>query len=193
MLNEVSGMDELKGKTNGLNKKFIMGFFGNYSSKSAAAEETFRKFSLEHMADDFFIVDTVKVRDIHSVFGVDSVPSAVVVNSGKVERRIYGAFNKSELESLFKDPGSFFNASAGSNERPAVTVYSTQSCPWCVRVKNYLREKNIRFSDVDVAANAKAAEMLMKKTGQTGVPQIKIGGAFVVGFDKKKIDQLLGI
>jgi len=74
-----------------------------------------------------------------------------------------------------------------------VTLYTTQSCPWCVRVKNYLRQHGVPFREVDVGRDPHAAMDLVRRTGQTGVPQLTINGTHVVGFDKTKIDRLLGL
>ena len=74
-----------------------------------------------------------------------------------------------------------------------VTVYSTPTCPFCIRVKDFLKEKNVSFNNVDVSENQKAAEEMIAKSGQTGVPVIDIDGEIITGFDKDKISQLLGL
>ncbi|MFA5144687.1 MAG: glutaredoxin family protein [Candidatus Omnitrophota bacterium] len=74
-----------------------------------------------------------------------------------------------------------------------VTVYSTPSCPWCLRVKQFLKEGNIAFQDLDVASNQQAAQEMIKKSGQMGVPVLDIDGEIIVGFDKEKIKAVLGI
>jgi len=75
----------------------------------------------------------------------------------------------------------------------SVIVYSTPACPWCVRVKQFLKENNILFLDWDVSVDQLAADEMIKKSGQMGVPVLDIDGQIVVGFDKEKIKQLLGI
>ena len=74
-----------------------------------------------------------------------------------------------------------------------VTVYSTPTCPFCIRVKQFLKENNIRFEDIDVSADSEKADEMIKKSGQMGVPVIEIEGDIVVGFDKDKIKEALGI
>jgi glutaredoxin-like YruB-family protein len=74
-----------------------------------------------------------------------------------------------------------------------VTVYSTPSCPWCTRAKRYLSEHGISYSDYDVSKDKAAAEKMVKRTGQMGVPVLEIGSNIVIGFDKNKIDRLLSI
>lgn len=74
-----------------------------------------------------------------------------------------------------------------------VRVYSTPTCPWCVRTKQFLKENNVTFQDLDVSANQQAAEEMVKKSGQMGVPVLDINGEIIVGFDKGKIKTALGI
>ncbi len=74
-----------------------------------------------------------------------------------------------------------------------VKIYSTPTCPWCIRTKQFLKENNIDFQNMDVSSDKQAADEMMKKTGQMGVPVIDIEGEIIVGFDKEKIKQVLGI
>jgi len=77
--------------------------------------------------------------------------------------------------------------------QPKVIVFSTPSCPHCRHVKQYLRTRDIRFTDVDVARDPHAARDMERMSGQQGVPVIRIGSQTVVGFDRSKIDQLLNL
>ncbi len=74
-----------------------------------------------------------------------------------------------------------------------VKVFSTPTCPWCTKVKSYLKENNIKFKEVDVSKDMKEAMKMVKKSGKQGVPQLWIGEKVVVGFDKQKIDNLLDL
>ncbi len=76
---------------------------------------------------------------------------------------------------------------------PRIIVFSTPSCPWCNKVKRYLREKGFRFRDVDVSKDEKAARDVVRRTGQMGVPVILINNRPIVGFNKAEIDRLLNI
>ena len=73
-----------------------------------------------------------------------------------------------------------------------VTVYTTPTCSWCKKVKEYLKEKKIEFAEKDVAEDEKARNESVEKSGQMGVPVIDIDGIIIVGFDQKKIDEALG-
>lgn len=74
-----------------------------------------------------------------------------------------------------------------------VLVFTTPTCSWCQRAKSYLRQQNVRFREIDVSRDATAARDLVRRTGQTGVPVIEIDGRPIVGFDRPKIDRLLGL
>ena len=77
--------------------------------------------------------------------------------------------------------------------QPRVIVFSTPTCSYCNIAKRYFRDKKIKFRDVDVSRDQKAAMEMQRKTGQTGVPVIMINNRPIVGFDKPKINKLLGI
>lgn len=72
-----------------------------------------------------------------------------------------------------------------------VVLFSTSTCSWCRRAKRYLRENRVRFKEVNIERDPKAAQDLLKKTGQMGVPVIKIGGRWIVGFDQPAIEKEL--
>ena len=74
-----------------------------------------------------------------------------------------------------------------------VVVYSSPVCPYCEMAKNYLKEKGVSFEEINVAVDQKAAQRMVQKTGQMGVPVIEIGDNFVIGFNQTQIDQLLNL
>jgi len=79
------------------------------------------------------------------------------------------------------------------SEQPKVIVFSTPTCSFCNQAKRYFREKNIRFTDVDVSRDQSAARDMLRKTGQMGVPVILINNKPIIGFDRPKINQMLNI
>ncbi len=74
-----------------------------------------------------------------------------------------------------------------------VTVYSTPSCHFCHMAKDFFKEKNIAFTDFNVAEDNEKRQEMIKKSGQMGVPVILINNDIIVGFNKPKIAALLGI
>ncbi len=69
----------------------------------------------------------------------------------------------------------------------SVKVYSLPTCPYCIKTKAFLKEKNIAFEDIDVSNNPQAAKEMVEKSGQMGVPVIDIDGKIIIGFDTKTI------
>ena len=75
----------------------------------------------------------------------------------------------------------------------AVTVYSTPSCGYCRKLKDYFKENRVKFSEYNVADDLGRAEEMVKKSGQMGVPVVDINGTVIVGFNKAQIDKALKI
>jgi glutaredoxin-like YruB-family protein len=72
-----------------------------------------------------------------------------------------------------------------------VVVYGTNQCPWCNIAKQFLKKSNITFEEVDVSQDAHAAQEMVQKSGQMGVPVIEIDTHIIVGFNERKIKELL--
>jgi len=72
-----------------------------------------------------------------------------------------------------------------------VIVYSTSTCPWCVKAEEYLSSLNVHFEIKDIAGDKEAAMFLVKKTRQMGVPVIQIGEKFIVGYKPDEIKTAL--
>jgi glutaredoxin 3 len=72
-----------------------------------------------------------------------------------------------------------------------VKVYSTPTCPWCKHAKDYLKRNNIQFDEINVQGNKEAAQEMIKKSSQMGVPVIDIDGKIIVGFDEQELDKVL--
>ncbi|MBW2990590.1 glutathione S-transferase N-terminal domain-containing protein [Candidatus Woesearchaeota archaeon] len=76
-------------------------------------------------------------------------------------------------------------------EKPTIKVYSTQTCPYCFKAKDFLKEKGVEFEDIDVSVNQEAAHEMIEKSGQMGVPVIDINGKIIVGFDQNAIEEAI--
>ncbi len=74
-----------------------------------------------------------------------------------------------------------------------VIVYSTPPCPYCTRTKQFLKDNDIDFEDIDVSADQEMLQKMIDKSGQMGVPVLDINGEIIVGFDKERIKSALGI
>jgi len=76
---------------------------------------------------------------------------------------------------------------------PKIKIYSTPTCTYCKMLKEFLKEHKIQFEDINVAENAQAANEMIEKTGQMGVPVTDIDGEIIIGFDKERIKTILKI
>ena len=74
-----------------------------------------------------------------------------------------------------------------------VKVYSTPTCPYCIKAKQFLKDNNIDFENIDVSVSPAAVEEMVKKSGQMSVPVLEIDAEIIVGFDKERISQALGL
>jgi len=141
-----------------------------------------------------FKVDVSSVRDIHPIYDIKTAPVLLSFEEGIFKNTYTGCNEPQFYESIFEH-NFFVSQQKGENEKPQkrVTVYSTPSCSWCTTLKNHLKVHGIKYSDIDVSKDQKAAEAMTKKSGQQGVPQTDINGQIIVGFDKNRINSLLGI
>ena len=74
-----------------------------------------------------------------------------------------------------------------------VVVYSTPTCPYCIQAKKYLDDKGIAYTAHDVAADPNARKEMIEKSGQMGVPVLIIDEKVIVGFERREIDEALGL
>jgi glutaredoxin 3 len=71
-----------------------------------------------------------------------------------------------------------------------IVVYSTPTCPWCHRAKEFLRKQGVDFRDVDVSRDQQAAQDMVRRTNQMGVPVIADGQEAIVGFDLPRLQRM---
>ena len=72
----------------------------------------------------------------------------------------------------------------------SVVVYSTDTCPWCDRTKEFLRSHNVPFVDKNVAQDRMAAVEMVRRSGQQGVPVIATDDEVIVGFDQVRLAKI---
>jgi glutaredoxin-like YruB-family protein len=75
--------------------------------------------------------------------------------------------------------------------QPTVIIYTTPTCPYCAMAKMFLKEHGISFVEKNVAQDRAAANEMIEKSGQMGVPTIDINGEIIVGFDQDAIKKAL--
>ena len=75
--------------------------------------------------------------------------------------------------------------------QPKVLIYKTDTCIWCHKTMEWLKAHKIKFTEKKVDHDDKAAEEMIEKSGQRGVPVLDIGGKIIVGFDEPAMKKAL--
>lgn len=189
-IQQVTSHKELAEKISKLNRAYLL-IYKKGTEASDCSYNSLTKAHVEHEDIPVFTVDVNQVRDIHPVYGITSAPSLLVFEDGKFKNVVKGCNEPGFYTSLFEN----IIPEAGDNDKPQkrVTVYTTPSCTWCTTIKTYLRKNGIRYSEIDVSRDEAAAQEMVRRSGQQGVPQTDINGEIVVGFNKTRINRLLEI
>lgn len=171
---------------------FILMFYSENSQKSLQMVELIESLKTDNNEISIYAVNVAENNKIHPLLAVNSVPTVILFKNGNVVKKLEGLLGKDSYKRLIE--GQIFQSQMGE-EKPGhkVTVYTTPTCSWCTRVKSYLNDNQILYREIDVSKNQKVAEELVKRSGQTGVPQIEIDGHLIVGFDKAQINRRLEI
>jgi glutaredoxin 3 len=74
-----------------------------------------------------------------------------------------------------------------------VKVYSTPTCPWCKRAREFLKRNNVAYTEINVSGNQEASQEMVRKSGQMGVPVIDADGTIIVGYDEEGLRKALKI
>jgi len=183
-------LDKLKKENDAL---LIIIFYANSSEKSKKALDELKMVKDENPKAPIFRVNVSKVRDIHPIYGINTIPTVLILKKDKVSNIIYGIQNKQYYKTLLYDTPVFISTGKNETKHHRVVVYTSPVCSWCAAVKSYLMKNHIVFREVDISRDEKAAQDLIRRSGQMGVPQTDIDGRIVVGFDKQKLDTILGI
>ena len=186
----IDSLEQLKSQA-GSDQKVVIGFFGEFSEKSRNQLPVFKQFAQANPDAKVFIVDVRQAKEVHPHFGVTLVPTVILAKGDSVLATVVGERPISEYEALLNNAPTASRASDRPTKR--VIVYSTTTCPWCTRLKDYLTRRGVPFKDIDVSRDQAAAQRMVAKSGQMGVPQCEINGQIVVGFDQNRIDMLLGL
>ena len=189
---DIHSLKELIMNIEGLDRAYLLLYKEN-SDLSICAIKNIEKAAEETPDIKIFKANVATVRDIHPKYSVTSVPTLITFEKGEFKNLIKGCNESSYYKSIFENLYSFSNEDSEGKPAKNVTVYSAPSCSWCNTLKTHLRKNGIRFRDVDVSRDPSAAEDLVRRTGQQGVPQTDINGEIIVGFDKTRINRLLEI
>lgn len=84
------------------------------------------------------------------------------------------------------------NQQAASGQKP-VSIYTTETCGYCKLAKEFFVKNNVAYSEYDVGRDLAKRQDMIEKSGQMGVPVIMVGNDMVIGFNKPRLAELLGI
>ncbi len=176
-------------------QELLLAFLVDGSSGSQAARNALSQAVAEHPEAHAYTVDARSVRNLAQRFQVSAVPTVVRVRGDRTLAKLVGPQSVATYAALLSVPARPANAAdaGAAPKQPSVTVYVTNTCPWCRRLESYLDSHGIRYRAVNVERDAEAGREMTRRSGQMGVPQADIGGRWVVGFDKQRIDKLLGL
>lgn len=189
----ISSYDELIKNLSDKKKAYLL-LYKEGSEQSMCALNNLKHANTHGETLSLLMADVGKVRDIHTHYGITSVPTMLEFEEGKMVNVLKGCHEAGFYKSFFEN--AVYAAKVAANaEKPQkrVTVYSTPTCSWCTTLKTHLKKNGIRYSEIDVSRDQKAAQEMQRRSGQMGVPQTDIGGEMIVGFDKARIDRLLEI
>ena len=189
---DIRSYDELI-QSLGVSERTYLLLYKSGSEKNICAYENLQK-AADGIDKNVTILaaDVTQVRDIHTRYGIQTAPSLLEFEGKSFKNSVKGCQSADYYISLLKNT-LFVSHQNNQQSQKRVVVYSTPTCPHCTNLKNYLRRNQIHFRDIDVSKDQKMAQELVRKSGQQGVPQTEINGRMIVGFNKQKIDELLGI
>jgi len=189
---EVNSFQELQQKIGKEKRSFLL-IYKQGSEQSDKANRNLAEAAGEVSDIGIFTADVNRVRDIHQAYSITSAPSLLEFKGKDMKNAYKGAHDPGYYKNLFENAVYIARAEKAGKAVKQVTVYSTPTCSWCGTLKSYLNKNKIRYSEIDVSKDDSAAQEMVKRSGQQGVPQTLIGGEMVVGFDKTKINRLLEI
>ena len=76
---------------------------------------------------------------------------------------------------------------------PRVRVYTTATCPWCMKTKEFLKANNVKYEESNIGDDENARNEMFEKSHQFGVPVTEINGTIIVGFDKEALKKAIGL
>jgi len=168
-------------------------FWGKFSDAARRALADLEKFARDYPDLPICAVDVEKVKSVHVEYGVTSVPTVLVLKDKKAAGIIEGVQSAAFYETRLAGAAPARYARPAKKKTRRITVYTGPGCPACATVKAYLRQNKVAFREVDIGRDRQAAEKVFRRSGQMAVPQTEINGRLVVGFDKSRLNGLLGI
>lgn len=192
MLEWIKDRDHLAAVRNDHGDYFVLAFWGAFSDAAERALKELKEFAQEYEDVPVFVLDVQRVKGAHKEFGVQRVPTVVAVEQGDVTRSVEGV-QSARFYGLHFAGGRPTSGADRTSQIQHVVVYSGPGCPACGQLKSYLRRHGVAYREVDISRDQRAAEKIVRRSGRMAVPQTDINGRLVVGFDRARLNNLLGI
>lgn len=190
---EINSFNQLKSELEETDSAYLL-LYKSGSENSECAFRSLKKAAENIQEIKLMAADVKKVRDIHTEYNIKSAPSLLQFSKGKFKSNIKGCNSDEYYTNLIQQNLYVAERKEGEDaKQKPVTVYTTPTCPHCTTLKTHLKTYGIKFTDIDVSKDQSAAQRMMQKSGQQGVPQADIGGEVIVGFNKSRINELLNI
>jgi glutaredoxin-like YruB-family protein len=163
------------------------------SEQSECAFKNYTEASKSINDQHFLVADVHEVHDIHPEYQITTVPSLLEFRQSALTNVFKGCHQEQQFRAILEN--AIFVAKNLDNGKSArnVIVYTTPTCSWCTTLKRHLDHNNVRYREIDIAKDTNAAEAMVRKSGQQGVPQTEVNGQMVVGFDRDRLNRLLEI
>ena len=85
------------------------------------------------------------------------------------------------------------NQNQSKTRKSEIKIYTTTTCPWCMKAKEFFMQNNIKYKEMNVGLDEKARNEMFEKSGQFGVPVIDVNGEIIVGFNTHELKKALHI
>lgn len=189
---EINSHDELIKNIKDKERAFLL-LYKKGSEQSECSIKNLHEIEKSDVLVDIYLADVTGVRDIHEKYSITSVPAMLEFTKGEFINVLKGCHDPGFYKSFFEN--AIYSSKVANSDKPQerVTVYTTPTCSWCTTIKTHLKKHGIRYTEIDVSRDQNAAQEMQRKSGQMGVPQTNISGQMIVGFDKKRINNLLEI
>ena len=135
-------LDKLKEENEAL---LIIIFHADSSEKSKKALDALKMVKDENPKAPIFRVNASKVRDIHPIYGINTIPTVLILKKDKVSNIIYGIQDKQYYETLLYDIPTFISTEKKERKHHRIVVYTSPTCSWCGAVKSYLSKNHIVY------------------------------------------------
>lgn len=162
-----------------------------YKPNSQISENVLKNLiDIDYDENDDYIIGYTSNIEIAKYYNISTAPTILELENNKLKNFYKGYYTTEQIKNIIFS--SIPINSSGDNKK-SIIIYTTPTCAYCNAAKNYFRSLKIPFKEIDVSRDESAAQEMFNRSGQYGVPQIIIDGHLVIGFNKSKIDELLGI